>query len=66
MRDNAIKISTNLRMVTYMKLKKLLIISLSFILTSTFLITTLSASSTLSIGKYGGWWSSSKPYSVEY
>ena len=27
MRDNAIKISTNLRMVTYMKLKKLLIIT---------------------------------------
>ena len=52
MRDNAIKISTNLRMVTYMKLKKLLIISLSFILASTFLITPLSASSTVSLGKY--------------
>ena len=35
-----------------MKLKKLLIISLSFILTSTFLITPLSASSTVSLGKY--------------
>ncbi|WP_446601269.1 hypothetical protein [Thomasclavelia ramosa] len=39
-------------MVTYMKLKKLLIISLSFILTSTFLITPLSASSTVCLGKY--------------
>lgn len=35
-----------------MKLKKLLIISLSFILASTFLITPLSASSTVSFGKY--------------
>ena len=35
-----------------MKLKKLLIISLSFILTSTFLITPLSASSTVCLGKY--------------